>query len=90
MQIVWNNDNATLDEIKITSPYPGDLSDELTIDTTGTYSTCTTSDINKTLIIGESNIRLTFSGSKMKNKNITVTFINEILESFEVTFTVPN
>jgi len=90
MQIVWNNDNATLDEIKITSPYPGDESDELTIDTTGTYSTCTTSDINKTLVIGESNIRLTFSGSKMKNKNITVTFINEIFESFEVTFIFPN
>jgi prepilin-type N-terminal cleavage/methylation domain-containing protein len=89
MRIVWNNDDATLDEIKISSPYPGDES-ELTIDTTGTYSACTTSDIDKTLVIGESNIRLTFSGSIMANKNITVTFINEILESFEVTFIVPN
>ena len=91
MQIVWNNDDATLDEIKISSPYPGDES-ELTIDTTGTYSTCTTSDIDKTLVIGESNIRLIFSGSIMANKNITVTFINDESppESFEVTFDVPN
>ena len=89
MQIVWNNDNATLDVIRINSPYPGDENEQI-IYTTGTYSPCTTSDIDKTLVIGESNIRLTFSGSKMKNKNITVTFINEISESFEVTFIVPN
>ncbi|TKJ16506.1 MAG: hypothetical protein CEE43_19775 [Promethearchaeota archaeon Loki_b32] len=89
MQIVWNNDNATLDGIEINSPYPGDI-DPKTIDTNISSSPCIISSISKELIIGESDIRLTFSGSKMKNKNITVTFINEILESFEVTFIVPN
>jgi len=94
MQIVWNNDNATLDEITITSPYPGEEGDEplLYIENIGASSPHTIIATDKTLVIGESNIRLTFSGSKMKNKNITVTFINDESppESFEVTFVVPN
>jgi prepilin-type N-terminal cleavage/methylation domain-containing protein len=83
MQIEWDNSNATLDEVEINS-------DNIA---SGNFSSIhIIEDIQKDLFIGEHDIAFTFSGSKMKNKNITVTFIDnsDPPNEYEVSFKVPN
>jgi hypothetical protein len=92
IKVEWDNSNAPLDEIIIYSPYPLD-ENPLTIDTYDSYSPCTKSGISKTLVTtGVTNIGLNFRNgvSKMKQKNITVTFTDEDTSTHAVSFRVPN
>ena len=92
IKVEWDNSNAPLDEIIIYSPYPLD-ENPLTINTYDSYSPCTKSGISKTLVTtGVTNIGLNFRNgvSKMKQKNITVTFTDEDTSTYAVSFRVPN
>ena len=83
MQIEWDNINATLDEVEMNSYSIA----------SGSFSSIhIIEDMEKVLFIGEHDIIFTFSGSKMKQKIITVTFIdnNDPPNEYEVSFKVPN
>ncbi len=89
MVIEWDNDIATLDQVTITI---GDEGPTIEITPDLHYSPCTIEGIEEVLVVGESNIMLIFSGSKMKRKNITVTFTDKDDPSneYEVSFQVPD
>ena len=93
IEVVWDNSAAPLDEIIIYSPYPEDK-DPLEIDDIyGSYSPCTKSSIDKVITIGVSNVALSFRNgvSKMKQKNIIVTFTEDDgITTHDVSFRVPN
>ena len=90
IKIEWDNSAAPLDEIIIKSP---DTEDGLYIPTVTSDSPSTLTGVGKTLIKdATSNIGLVFTNgvSKMKQKNIIVTFTEEDSTVYVVSFRVPN
>ena len=89
IEIEWDNSAAPLDQIVIKSPSTGP---PLTIDTDVPESPCTVM-VDKILVNdAPSNIGLSFryGVSKMKQKNITVTFTEDDNTTYVVSFKVPN
>ena len=90
MKIEWDNSKGELDEILIRSPF-GEEPPLSIITTDGAESPCT-ENISpvKELVVDElSDIGLVFSGAKMKDNNITVTFTDENDVDYSVSFKVP-
>ena len=90
IKVEWDNQQAALDTIVISSPFE-DL-DPLIINTTdGLTSPCTenTFDTKELVVNDSSDIGLLFSGAKMKDNNITVTFTDTNNTEYPISFTVP-
>lgn len=90
IKIEWDNSAAPLDQIVIKSP---DTEEGMTIYTETTDSPSTLTEVGKILIKDvTSNIGLSFRNgvSKMKQKNIIVTFTEADDTTYSVSFRVPN
>jgi len=90
IKIEWDNSAAPLDQILIKSP---ETEEGITRDTVKTDSPSTLTEVGKTLIKNAtSNIGLNFRNgvSKMKQKNIIVTFTEADNTTYSVSFRVPN
>lgn len=92
IQIEWNDPHAELDEIIIRSPF-GEESPLIIPTTDGSISPCTENITTaKKLVINDlSDIGLIFSGAKMNQNTITVTFTEDDgITTHDVSFRVPN